>query len=217
MLKAKLFLHYIIFAHCNSRKTLAKPLYLCYFFTFPCYFQEAVMKVLAMLTAWGLLLVPFSAGAEFYRWVDREGLEHYTNTPAKAPPQYRDRLEPVGITDRKVNVGDETTVPAERSSAAIEEHRDNYGRGEAWWRKKASTLRVQLKDLQGDYRQLEKQEQEWHDTQKFVIGAKKKKTSPYLKKMASLEKKITKVRRRLEVDLPEEARKADAYPGWIRE
>ncbi|HAK61298.1 MAG TPA: hypothetical protein DCO77_13120 [Nitrospiraceae bacterium] len=175
------------------------------------------MKVLAMLTAWGLLLAPFSAGAEFYRWVDREGLEHYTNTPAKVPPQYRDRLEPVGITERKVNVGDETTVPAESSSAAIEEHRDNYGRGEAWWRRKASTLRVQLKDLQGDYRQLEKQEQEWQDTQKFVIGAGKKKTSPYLKKMASLEKKITKVRRRLEVDLPEEARKADAYPGWIRE
>ncbi len=175
------------------------------------------MKVLAILAAGGLLLVPLSAGAEFYRWVDQEGQEHYTNTPAKAPPQYRDRLEPVGITERNVNTGNEPTAPPERSSVAIEEHRDNYGRGEAWWRRKASTLRVKLKDLQVDYRQLEKQEQEWQHTQKFVISAKKKKPSPYLKKMAGLEKKMTKVRRKLEVDLPEEARKANAYPGWIRE
>jgi hypothetical protein len=32
-----------------------------------------------------------------------------------------------------------------------------------------------------------------------------------------LEKEIAQTRRRLEVDLPEEARRADAYPGWIRE
>jgi hypothetical protein len=32
-----------------------------------------------------------------------------------------------------------------------------------------------------------------------------------------LEKKIAIAKRKLDVDLPEEARQADAYPGWIRE
>jgi hypothetical protein len=37
------------------------------------------------------------------------------------------------------------------------------------------------------------------------------------KKMRSIEKKIAFLKRDLDEQLPEEARKADAYPGWVRE
>jgi hypothetical protein len=50
------------------------------------------------------------------------------------------------------------------------------------------------------------------------IGGKKNKSRTGLeKKKLKLEKDMAKTRRALELDLPEEARRADAYPGWIRE
>jgi hypothetical protein len=39
----------------------------------------------------------------------------------------------------------------------------------------------------------------------------------YQREKIRAEKNIAKAKKSLEVDLPEEARKAEAYPGWIRQ
>jgi hypothetical protein len=52
---------------------------------------------------------------------------------------------------------------------------------------------------------------------KHLSSTKKKSHSSLEKKKIKLEMDIAKIRKTLEVDLPEEARRADAYPGWIRE
>ena len=103
------------------------------------------------------------------------------------------------------------------STAAVKEHKDKYGHGEEWWRKRASNIRLQLRDLQDEYDLLLKQEQDRQEKEKKHLGGKKKSTASFEKKKVVLEKKQAKARRMLDVDLPEDARKADAYPGWIRE
>lgn len=174
------------------------------------------MRLFVLLIAAGLLLSASSARAEFYRWIDTSGREHYTDDPAKIPAAYRDQADAVGISER--NVSEEKTPAAgDSSSVAVTAHKDKYGRGEEWWRRKAGRLRTELLDLRNDYRTLQEQEEEWKEQQERVISTKKKARSPYRNKLVTLENKIARVRRKLEVDLPEAARKADAYPGWIRE
>ena len=44
--------------------------------------------------SWGLLLLALApAYAEIYKWVDRDGRVHFSDTIAGIPPEYRDRIE----------------------------------------------------------------------------------------------------------------------------
>ena len=61
------------------------------------------MRRFVLLIAAGLLLSASSARAEFYRWIDTSGREHYTNDPAKIPSEYRDQVDAVGISEQNVS------------------------------------------------------------------------------------------------------------------
>jgi hypothetical protein len=185
------------------------------FFTFiP--FQEATMRRYAVLVVCILLLSASHASAEFYRWVDREGKENFTNDPAKIPPEYRNSSLPVKTDDSRVSVGDKPAV-ALKTPVSVKEHKDKYGRGEEYWHKKASNLRLKLRDLQDEYDLVLKQLEDQDQKPKKLSSKKKTSHSSLEKKKMKLGKDIAKMRKTLEVDLPEEARRADAYPGWIRE
>jgi hypothetical protein len=181
--------------------------------------REAFMGRYAVLALFMLFVSVSAVQADFYRWVDSDGKEYYTNDPAKVPPEYRDRSKPVEVRDDRVSVGEKPSKPSGRatSTAAVKGHKDKYGHGEEWWRKRASNMRLQLRDLQDEYDLLLKQEQERQEKEKNHLNGKKKSTASFEKKKATLEKKLAKARRMLDVELPEDARKADAYPGWIRE
>lgn len=157
-----------------------------------------------------------AAHAGFYRWVDRDGKEFYTNELEKVPQEYRAQARPVEVRDDRVSVENKPVSQAKVSGAGVE-HKDKYGRGEEYWRKRATNMRLKLRDLQDEYDSILKQERN-EEEQPKKLGSKKKKTgSSREKKKTKLEKDIAKAKRLLEVDLPEEARRADAYPGWIRE
>jgi hypothetical protein len=172
------------------------------------------MRMLAILAVGGLLLGAAEARADFYKWVDGNGKEYYTNDISKVPHPYRDRATSVEMNDERVSVGDKPTGTV---STAGREHKDRQGRGEEFWRKKAAKLQLKLRDQQDEYNLVLKQLAD-EDRKPKKPGAKKKKSRSALeKKKTKLEKDMARTRRVLEVDLPEEARKADAYPGWIRE
>jgi hypothetical protein len=172
-------------------------------------FQEATMRRYAVLVVCILLFSVSHASAEFYRWVDRDGNENYTNDPAKIPLEYRSRSLPVKTDDGRVRVEDNPSVANKMP--------DKYGRGEEYWHKKASNLRLKLHDLQDEYDLVIKQLEDQDQKPKKLDIKKKKSDSSVEKKKMTLEKDIAKTRKMLEVDLPEEARRAEAYPGWIRE
>jgi hypothetical protein len=170
--------------------------------------------MLATLAVGGLLLVAADARADFYKWVDSNGKEYYTNDRSKVPYQYRDRATSVEMNDERVSVGDK---PTGKASTAGKEHKDKQGRGEEHWRKKAANLRLKLRDQQDEYQLVLKQLED-EDRKPKKPGAKQKRSNLTLdKRKMKLGKDMARTRRMLDVDLPEEARKADAYPGWIRE
>lgn len=156
--------------------------------------------------------------ADFYKWIDRDGKEFYTNELEKIPAEYRGTAKPVEVRDDRVSVG-KGPATAQSPAAAVSEHKDKYGRGEEYWRKRAENLRRQIREKQDDYDLIVKQErdEERKGGKKSTTRSKKSSASSRDKKKAALEKKLARLKQELEVELPEEARKADAYPGWLRD
>jgi hypothetical protein len=171
----------------------------------------------AVLTAVLVFLLASSAArGEFYKWVDRDGREFITNEKEKIPPEYRGSAKPVEVRDDRVSVG-QSPAAGKAKSIKAEEHKDKYGRGEQYWRKRADDLRRKIYEQEDERLLLVKQEKEDEANPRKSASSKKKAASARNKKKAKIDSKIAKLKRELEVDLPEEARKADAYPGWIRE
>lgn len=167
----------------------------------------------SVLAVAALLLAASGADAEFYRWKDGDGREFYTNEREKIPAEYRSQARPVEVREDRVSVGSASAAPP-LPDTKIAGHKDKNGRGESYWRKRAENLRREIRKMQGEQdiaaRQIEEREQP---------GKKKnrKSTADLRKKKLRLEKDIARKQHELEVELPDEARKAEAYPGWLRE
>ncbi len=175
------------------------------------------MRRLALLVMFAIAVTAAQARAEFYQWTDSDGRQFYTNEKEKIPPEYRSTARPVAVRDDRVTTAQ---PPAGEPSPAVrvEEHKDKYGRGEAYWRKRAETLRRQIREQQSEHDQIVKQERADEERPKNQSAKSRKKTeSSRAKKKAAIEKKIARLQHELDVQLPEEARKADAYPGWVRD
>jgi hypothetical protein len=176
---------------------------------------EVTMRRLTVLTLCILLFSAAPVRAEFYRYVDREGKEVFTNDLKQVPQEYRGSATEVRPSEGRVSVSNEP--PATRkSTVTVREHKDKNGKGEEYWHRKAANLRLKLRDQQDEYDSVVTQLDDQDQKPKKLSRSKKKK-SGLEKKKVKLEKDMAKTRRALEEDLPEEARKADAYPGWIRE
>jgi hypothetical protein len=163
-----------------------------------------------------LLFSASHASAELYRWVDKDGQEFFTNERRAVPQEYRNTATVVKTDDNRVSVGGKPAQP-HAASVAVKEHRDKNGRGEEWWHRRAENQRLELRKLEDDRDLLLKKEQDGEKKSTRTNGKKKKSSASDDRKKMQLEKKIALAKRRLEVDLPEEARRADAYPGWLRE
>ncbi len=162
------------------------------------------------------LLSASPALADFYRWVDRDGNEFFTNDPKQIPQEYQSSATVVRPDAARVSV-ENRPVAAAPAPATVKEHKDKFGRGEEYWRRKAANLRLKLRDQQDEYDMVVKQIDDQDRSPKRLTSKKKKSRSSLEAKKTKLEKDMAKTRRQLEVDLPEEARRADAYPGWTRE
>jgi len=178
------------------------------------------MRKAAVVTVCLLFLSASFAHAEFYRWVDKEGKEFFTNEREQVPQEYRSSAAAVNPDERRVSVG-EKPAAAGRPSAPGTDHTDKYGRGEEYWHKRAMKLRKEVELLQDKHDLFLKQERD--DENKphkasVSAGSKKRKSqSKREKQKPMLERDLARKKHELEVELPEEARKADAYPGWLRE
>jgi hypothetical protein len=182
--------------------------------------EEIVMRRGIFLTIYLFLVFASVSRAEFYHWVDNDGKEFYTNERTQVPKEYQSTATAVNTDESRVSVG-ERAVSTRKPKTSLKDHKDKYGKGEEYWHKRAEKLRKELVALQDRYDLILKQEKEdEHKPIKLAAnsGSHKKKSHTDLdKKKTALERDLTRKKHELEVELPEEARKADAYPGWIRE
>ena len=182
--------------------------------------EVPVLRSLVLLMLLTSVLVSSEARAEFYTWVDRDGREFITNEKEKIPAQYRHTAKPVEVRDDRVSVGQQPVAPEKKPVTSVKsaEHKDRYGRGEEYWSKRAENLRRQIREQQDEHDLIVKQEKDDEAKPKKLSSKSTKNSSRSSrdKKKAKIEKKIARLKHELEVELPEEARKADAYPGWVR-
>ncbi len=174
------------------------------------------MRTFFALAVCILVFAATAAHADFYRWVDRNGRESFSNDLEKVQQEYQAIATKVTPDESRVNVG-KTPVAAGRTAGPSGEYRDKHGRGEEYWRIRAANLRLKIRDQQDDLSLVMKQLED-QDRKPMETSGKKKKIRENLeRKKLKIEKDIARLKRVLEVDLPEEARRADAYPGWLRE
>lgn len=174
------------------------------------------MRRVVLLAVCFLLFSASHVRADFYRWVDKDGNEFFTNDRKQIPQEYQDRATPVKPDESRVSVSSKPLAPGNQQ-VTVKEHKDKNGRGEEYWQRRAANLRIKLRKQQDEYDLVLKQMDDQDQKPKKLTSKKKKSGSSLEKKKRKLEKEIAATTRELEVDLPEEARKADAYPGWIRE
>jgi hypothetical protein len=184
-------------------------------------------KYLLVITI--MLLLPIHVSyAEIYSWADSEGNRHATDDISKVPDAYRAQAlankmpdeETTGVT-RKEQQEDRSGArykakPAKKGERN-EEPTDKYGRGEAYWRSRAETLRQHLEYLRQDYESVSRQERMCEENHRIdYLGKRPDCTAMYRNQKKQLEQNIERAQKSLEVDLPDEVRKSEAYPGWIR-
>lgn len=201
-----------------QEKTLRTPgncvIFLSYYLTYFNHAGRYFMRRPLVLAVFVLLISATQVWAEFYRWVDKDGKEFFTNEPSKIPQEYRSSATKMEPDESRVSVGSQQSTKS-KARVTVSEHRDKNGKGESYWRKRAADLRLKLRDQETRRDLVVKQ---MNDQDQKPLSTKNKKARASLeKKKTKLDTDIARTRRALEVDLPEEARKADAYPGWIRE
>ena len=174
------------------------------------------MRFALLMAVLVLILAPSGARAEFYKWVDRDGREFITNDRNKIPAEHRASAKTVEVSEDRVSIGTGPVADKGKPAKAAE-HKDKYGRGEQYWHKRAENLRRQLRDQEDERAQLVQQAKDDDGDPKKSASSRKKAKKARDKKLAKTDRKIAKLKRELDVDLPEEARKADALPGWLRE
>lgn len=148
------------------------------------------------------------AGAEFYRWTDRDGREFFTNDTEKIPPAYRSTARSVDVQDDRVSRGQQSATEPSREAVSPRET-DRNGRGEEYWRSRAEDLRRRLGEVQAEHDRLVQQERTGRPASKKARTARERRKQRLAQKIAALQ-------RELDVELPEEARRAEALPGWLR-
>lgn len=188
------------------------------------------MKKYLIVTTIVLLLVQVSVShAQVYSWTDRDGNSHITNDISKVPSEYQPQARKRQLPDQQetedVQSGDRPDIRTEpkkqMEKKAVKRSRtdtdptDNNGRGEAYWHDRVESLRERLEDLRLAYDSICSEELECERKRNLPLG-KRQECSGYVARKERVEKEIGRTRQRLDVDLPEEARKAGAYPGWLR-
>lgn len=158
-----------------------------------------------------LLLGPAPADAALYRWTDDAGNEGFTDDLSRVPDRFRDRCASVDPS-APANMGEGPRSPS-GSIVGTGAVRDRSGRGEAWWRSRARKARAELSGLEAEYDLVLREERSLSGAP-AGRGAKERAVA---RKKAKLEQKIAQARQRVESGLPDEARRAGALPGWLRE
>lgn len=191
---------------------------------------DTMHKALLLATALSLFLPISAAYAEFYSWTDKKGIGHATDDLSKVPEEYRAQAlankipdeENAGAPGMKQGSQAYPAAPATRMKKAKKgqadtEHTDRYGRGEEYWRERADELRQRIAELQEEYEYASRQERECEEHNRInYLGKRPDCASIYGTEKSRVQHALDRARKSLEVDLPDEARKQDAYPGWLR-
>lgn len=150
-----------------------------------------------------------SASAD-YKWIDEEGVIHLTGDFQKIPESYRSQAE-------KVEPPPPSRAPSMPApSLPPKEEVDSQGHGKEWWRNrvkewegKRDRVTARIGELNLEFTDLQ--------SKMITLGERIQERNRISQEIGLEEEKKREAERTLNDVLPEEARKAGAPPGWLRE
>jgi hypothetical protein len=186
-----------------------------------------------------LLFASAAFGQEVYRWVDEQGIIHFTDDLGQVPEKYQDQVQKKKLPKEppltrpappQPSSPQPPTPPAGPAGTEVEKRsgtpfrqKDILGRGEEWWRAKVNEWNEKLNFAQRNY---EKTYSEWKskeqelETSKFKPDSFKRKLKAEAKaleeKTKDWEKQVDEAKNMLENVLPKQAQDYQANPEWLK-
>jgi hypothetical protein len=169
------------------------------------------------------------AGAQLYKWIDRQGNVHFTDNPSRIPTEYRANVEveQVAPPNRLASPSDgpaqapPADVAAPRESAGSAPPRDLLGRGPDYWRQLAQEWTTRLQQymherdrLQLMYNYTRNLASSTRDV--FDRGRIQADIARLEKAIGEAEAQIQQAETMLITTLPLEARRLGANPEWLK-
>jgi len=213
-----------------------------------------MFKALVLVVAVSFLLTghPRASRAEVYKWVDKNGVTHYTDDPDQLPepmrskaieklkqkrekekkkqdtPRRRDDLPnetlppPPGDTSStgpdsggsSASTTAPSRPPARKPGPDATSARDKDRKK---WKRRVEKARQRVEGLEARCKKIETQKnRSGRDALIYARPGDRQQAVESREALENCREKLEKARHHLEVELPEEARRAGVPPGWLR-
>ncbi len=172
-------------------------------------------KVLVIVAV--LLLASAGMAGEYFKWIDKRGVVHFTDIEAKVPEEYRGDVE-----RRQMPI--EKQAPSETPREArqrTEESRDKYDRDRDYWVYRATEAKTRLYRAKREYERLLREYDDALEGYRNTTSLAKRDEFQNRTEEIEIELKRTRedifqARELLEITLPEEAKRAGVPVEWVR-
>jgi hypothetical protein len=182
------------------------------------------MKRTTLFILIGMIILPFVAGGqEIYQWVDEKGTVHFTDDVSQVPEKYQDQVKktktpPEPKPSPSIKLDRDRVPPAPEA-----EKKDILGRGEEWWRNKASEWNEKFKNAKKNYDSAQvavKEKQKELEQSIYKPDSFKRRLQADLKtleeKANQWKTQMDEAKNMLEKVLPRQAEEYGADPSWVK-
>jgi predicted nucleic acid-binding Zn-ribbon protein len=180
------------------------------------------MKKLTLLIfmIW-IIFPPMVLGQEIYQWVDEKGTVHFTDDISLVPEKFQDQVKkkkvPVEPTSPSMK------VPEEPEPEPDTERKDLLGRGEDWWRDKATEWNHKLKNAKKNFEAAQaalKAKEKELEQSIYKPDSFKRRLQAEIKGLEenanSWKRQVDEAKNMLEKVLPKQAGEYRADPSWLK-
>ena len=178
--------------------------------------RVALLIFIGLIFYWGTGL-----GQEIYQWVDEKGTVHFTDDISLVPEKFQDQVKKKKVPVEPVSPS--KNVPEEPKPEPDTERKDLLGRGEDWWRDKATEWNQKLKNAKKDFEAAQaalKAKEKELEQSIYKPDSFKRRLQAEIKGLEenanSWKRQVDEAKNMLEKVLPKQAEEYRADPSWVK-
>ena len=158
---------------------------------------------------------PASHSGEVYRWEDEDGTVQMTDNPQNIPENIRKRVKEITLPQEKKGPPPSLQRPEALKTFPTSERVDKNGHDREWWQTQVKGWSQKKAKAEGQLAEADSELGRLRMTNPSVAVIQQE--AAVRKEIDRLREEIRDEERMLKEQLPEEARKSQAPPGWLRE
>jgi uncharacterized protein with von Willebrand factor type A (vWA) domain len=176
----------------------------------------------ALITIFAVLVfVSISYGVTVFKWVDKDGVVHFTDDYTNIPAQYRNQVRTEETGESQKGETPATPSPAGSVPKSEETKVDRYGQGEDYWRSRVSPWRKQLQEATENSENISKKMNARLEEQSGKLltptqwNMSRAETRQWTEEKAKYDAQIKEANEMLG-KIAKEAEEAKANPNWLK-